>query len=328
LKVFYHPDCDLDFKKFGIDIPIVDDRAKLVFDELKKHDPTFHYFSPERLPVITRQDLERIHHKDYLDKLFGTDEQLSEAIKVCYEYTDLSLATYPLSNIRDIILRQVAMFYTASVSALGTGFSYFLGGGMHHAMSFAGRGFCLVNDIVIVLRRLQTEKLIKHAWVIDLDAHKGDGTAELTSHDSSISTFSIHMKAGWPLNQGEPRDPWFVASDMDIAIAESEERLYLEKLDQGLIDFETKYPRPDLVIVVNGADPYVEDILPSTSLLKLSKEQMLARDILVYEFFKNKNIPMSYCMAGGYGKKSWEIYYQFLHFVWQNSSERTEISSG
>jgi acetoin utilization deacetylase AcuC-like enzyme len=219
------------------------------------------------------------------------------------------------------------MFYQASSKALQTGFSFFLGGGMHHAMSFSGRGFCLVNDIVIVLKKLQSENLINHAWVIDLDAHKGDGTAELTHDNPSISTFSIHMKNGWPLNQENKLDPCFIPNDLDIEIASGEEEKYLEKLKLGLLEFELKCPRPDLVIVVAGADPYSEDELPSSSLMKLSKEQMLARDKLVYHFFSEKNIPVSYCMAGGYGKKSWEIYFQFLHFVWQNSSKWPKISS-
>jgi acetoin utilization deacetylase AcuC-like enzyme len=217
--------------------------------------------------------------------------------------------------------------YLSSKSALRLGFSYFLGGGMHHAMSFSGRGFCLVNDIVIVLKKLLDEKAIQHAWVIDLDAHKGDGTAELTHNDPTITTFSIHMKNGWPLNQGGPNDPWFIPSNIDIEISAGEEEQYLSKLTNGLSHLESNFPRPDIVIVVDGADPYSEDALPSTALLKLSKEQMLERNKLVYHFLNDRNIPQSYCMAGGYGKKSWEIYFQFLHFVGQNSPEWTEISS-
>jgi acetoin utilization deacetylase AcuC-like enzyme len=236
-------------------------------------------------------------------------------------------ARYSFSHARDIILRQVSMLYLSSKSALSLGFSYFLGGGMHHAMSFSGRGFCLVNDIVIVLKKLLDEKAIKHAWVIDLDAHKGDGTAQLTNSDSTITTLSIHMKDGWPLNEGGPTDPWFIPSNIDIEISEGEEGQYLSKLTNGLSDLESNFPRPDIVVVVDGADPYCEDALPSTALLKLSKEQMLERNKLVYHFLKDRNIPQSYCMAGGYGKKSWEIYFQFLHFVGQDSPEWTKVSS-
>lgn len=72
--------------------------------------------------------------------------------------------------------------------------SYYLGGGMHHSMSFAGRGFCLVNDMVITLRKMQAEGLIKTAWIVDVDVHKGDGAPEILQNDSTIQTFSIPGK--------------------------------------------------------------------------------------------------------------------------------------
>jgi acetoin utilization deacetylase AcuC-like enzyme len=82
-----------------------------------------------------------------------------------------------------------------------------------------------------------------------------------------------------------------------------------------------------VAIVVNGSDPYEHDELQSTDKLKLTREQLLARDIMVYEFLKDRKIPQSYIMAGGYGKRSWEIYTQFLKFVWESSSKRSEVSS-
>lgn len=333
--IFYNPDCDLNFQLYGIEIPIADNRSRLTFESLKKEDSTLEYFPLQNLQTITKEDLLRAHLVDYIEELFGSEDQLIKRMQVCYELVNdngtynryiPSHAKQSFFHARDILLKQVGLFYESSKAALQTKFSYFLGGGMHHGMSFSGRGFCLINDIVIVLRKLQFEKLITQAWVIDLDAHKGDGTAELTQYDSSISTLSIHMKLGWPLNQGVRTDPWFIKSDLDIEIDAGDENNYLEKLEQGLIFFEKKYPHPDLVIIVSGADAYSEDELPSANLLNLSKEQMLERDKLVYEFFSKRNIPLSYCMAGGYGKKSWEIYFQFLHFVRQNSSKRAEVS--
>jgi acetoin utilization deacetylase AcuC-like enzyme len=332
--IFYHPDCDLRFSNYGIEIPIKDDRAEKVFNALKVHDPSLQFVTSQN--TISQKDLESVHTLEYLNNIFGNEQSLKQAVEVCYELinSDGSFNRYNPENsksnfyhLRETILLQMAIFLESTNSALDKGFSFFLGGGMHHAMSFGGRGFCLFNDVVFVIKKLQQEKKIKHAWVIDLDAHKGDGTAELTKNDSNISTFSIHMKNGWPLNQGNLQDPWFIKSDLDIEIDLGEENIYLEKLDLGLKDFAKKFPQPDLVIVVDGADPSIDDELPSSALLKLSKEQMLERDKLVFNFLKDRNIPMSYCMAGGYGKNSWEIYYQFLHFVGQYSSKGTEISS-
>lgn len=327
--IFYHPDCDLRFSEFGIEIPIVDDRAAHVFSSLKYLYPFLEYTNLSKLTPITRADLERVHTHDFLNRIFGSAAELQEEIYQCYELknSEGQFERYNPKNQKrewkelvDIVLLQTSMTYASSKYALQNGFSYFLGGGMHHSMSFAGRGFCLVNDMVITLRKMQAEGLIKTAWIVDVDVHKGDGAPEILQNDSSIKTFSIHMKEGWPLNSGTLRDPWFIPSTVDVGIEIGQEDQYMARLEAGLLDLEELAPNPDLVIVVNGADPYEFDELPSASFLNLSKEQMIARDKFLYQFFKSRSIPQSYVMAGGYGEKSWEIYLQFLKFVGEVSS--------
>lgn len=335
-KLFYHPDCDLKFSEYGIEIPIVDDRASRIFFWMQTQYSDLQYTNNESILRVGAEDILLAHSAEYTQHLFGSYSQLEKEMMACYELVDQEghfhrynpqMAQKDFSFAFETILNQVGMTYLSTKEALRSGFSYFLGGGMHHAMSFSGRGFCLVNDIVITLRKLQQERLIQKAWVIDVDAHKGDGTAEITKADSTIATLSIHMKEGWPLDSGSEKDPWFIPSNIDIEMGIGEEACYLDKLKMGLVELEKNYARPDLVIIVNGADPYKEDALLSTVNLKLSKEQLLLRDQMIYEFLKEKNIPQSYVMAGGYGKRSWEIYTQFLEFVWKDSSKRSEVRS-
>ena len=47
----------------------------------------------------------------------------------------------------------------------------------------------------LALRILQRQKAIRRALVIDVDVHKGDGTAEITQEDDSIYTISLHGAA-------------------------------------------------------------------------------------------------------------------------------------
>ena len=176
-----------------------------------------------------------------------------------------------------------------------------------------------MNDIIIAIRRLQADGQIRHAWVIDTDVHKGDGTAALTKDDPTITTLSLHMASGWLLDQpshdNEGRsNPSFTPSDIDIPIESGEERFYIDRLDTGLAEL-TGYPDPDIAVVVYGADPYFHDELPSTRKLQLTLKQLMERDLLVYRFLKQRNVPMAYLMAGGYGERAWEVYSQFLEFV-------------
>ena len=217
------------------------------------------------------------------------------------------LAARPLAELFDrILIRGGGETLQCCRRALESGFCFYFGGGMHHAQKDYGAGFCVVNDLVVALRRLQAETRIRSAWVIDVDAHKGDGTAALTAGDDSITTLSIHMAAGWPLDQpergadGRP-NPSFIPSTIDIPIAAGEEPVYTRRLGEGL-ERLSGAGRPDLALVVCGADPYELDELPSTAGLRLSLAQLLERDQLVYSFLKTRGIPGAWVMAGGYGR--------------------------
>ena len=93
-----------------------------------------------------------------------------------------------------------------------------------------------------------------------------------------------------------------------------EDSLYVARLQEGLNKLES-YPGPDLAVVVSGVDPFEKDELPSTGDLKLSLEQLMERDLLVYRFLQDRGIPSAYLMAGGYGQNSWKVYAQFLEWA-------------
>ena len=313
---------DIGLCDYGIEIPIKSNRAKKVLNTLVDKYGTDIYVTAENI-ALTKKDLLLVHNLEYVNDLFN--ENVTERVMSCYELVDErgnyfrfnpNGAKYNLAHLAKAMLIHTHGTYQAAKSSLASGFSYYLGGGMHHAMSFSGRGFCLVNDLMIAIRKLQSEGLIKKAWVIDVDAHKGDGTAELSKNDDSVGTLSIHMAKGWPLDMPDSNEnaPWLIPSTVDIPIESGEEGQYLQKLAAGMEEILFKVGYPDLVIIVNGADPYEKDLLPSSSLLNLSKVQMLERDKFLFDYFNKKNIPQAYTMAGGYGSESFEVYCNFLSY--------------
>ena len=102
--------------------------------------------------------------------------------------------------------------------------------------------------------------------------------------------------------------------EIDIPMARGEDHLYVSRLQKGLNTLGN-FSRPDLAVVVSGVDPFEKDELPSTGDLKLSLDQMMQRDLLVYEFLQERRIPQAYLMAGGYGESSWQVYAQFLEWA-------------
>ena len=194
---------------------------------------------------------------------------------------------------------------------------------MHHARYDHGAGFCLVNDSMIAARKLQDEGRARLIWVVDVDAHKGCGSAELAAFSrargelgtagAEILTLSVHMAAGWPLDQETlktalPGRAPGIPSDVEIPLAAGNEGAYLPELEQGLYRLEALSggQKPDLAIVVDGADPYEHDGLPSSALLKLTLDQCVARDRWIYSFLRARSVPSAWIMAGGYGERAWE----------------------
>jgi len=324
--IIYAPECEPQFESFGIEIPIRNNRSQRVVEELQSRFPQISeqiVFRVKRsdFTVFNRRDLRYAHDRDYVRALVDGDP--TEAIMAAYELVDQagnfqrynpSKAQRELHELRDLMIAHASVTLLGAYIALEEDFCFFLGGGMHHAMSFGGRGFCLVHDVVITLKKMIADFHLRTAWIIDLDAHKGDGSAQILKGESErIKTLSIHMKNGWPLNEGDASSPWREPSFLDIEMDEGQEHLYNDRLKMGLAELDRRSKhRPGLAVVLAGQDPYELDELPSSSPMKLTRAQLLERDLLVYETLKKQGIPQLWLLAGGYGEHAYEIPLQFL----------------
>ena len=334
--ILYDPAQRRPMTDYGIQIPILGSNADRTVEALLAQPDLARsrnaWLIKENLSPLTRDALVRVHDPEYVDRLLsppgGPDGPCEREIQRTFELVnedgsyhryDPESARYDLCTLRDQSLRLAAGTSYAAKLTLDhpDRFCFYLGGGMHHAQYAWGEGFCPVNDLVIAIRTLQAEERIQTAWVVDVDAHKGDGTAALTVDDDSIHTLSIHMADGWPLDQphhlpdGTP-NPCHLPSTVDIPIASGEEETYIDRLKAGMRTMEETSELPDFVIVVDGSDPYERDQLKSTQLLKMSSAALLERDIFLYQWVRRHNIPAVFVMAGNYGYHSWEIYTQFL----------------
>lgn len=326
--IIYHPLLSPTWKDFGILIPLSGKRSEKVFHALIERGHKIKKIELNNLPEISKQDLKLAHEEQFIERLYS--EKLFKEFTDCFELIDEKgnfnrydpdNAPKKLSQFMDEILFHVAATCHAVDLALEEEFCYFLGGGMHHARKDKGAGFCLLNDIVLSIKRAQKQNKLKTCWVIDVDAHKGDGTAHMTVDDSSILTLSLHMEKGWPLDHSDPTHPSKTPSTIDIEINSQNTKDYNQLLSKGLAKLlEIQGSTPDLIIVNNGADPYEHDELPSTTPLKLTKEVLLERDQILFNFAKSKGVPQAWVMSGGYGERSYEIYVQFLDWVLNSNS--------
>jgi acetoin utilization deacetylase AcuC-like enzyme len=231
-------------------------------------------------PMATREQLELAHDPGYVERMAtGT---ISER--------ELRPIGFPWS--RELYQRSahsVGGTIAACRAALDDGVAASLGGGTHHATRAAGAGYCVFNDTVIAARAMQRESGIAKVVVVDCDVHQGDGTADLTGDDPSIFTFSIHGADNFPYRKK--------TSDIDIALPSGTgDADYLQALDEG-VDRALAGPKPDLVLFLAGADPFVDDRFGK---LALSKAGLAKRDRRVLGACRDLGVPVAITMAGGY----------------------------
>lgn len=204
--------------------------------------------------------------------------------------------------------RSAGATLAAAKLAMTEGIAANLAGGTHHAYRNKGSGFCVFNDSAIAARAIQKEvnPQLKLA-IIDLDVHQGNGTASILENDPSIFTLSIHGENNFPFSKEK--------SDLDIGLPDdTSDTLYLEALHQGLEIMDARF-KPDLIIYLAGADPHEADRLGK---LSVTKEGMRQRDECVFQYGLDRQIPIAFSMAGGYGteiQSTIEIHFQTIQIA-------------
>ena len=180
----------------------------------------------------------------------------------------------------------------AARCALKSRAGFNIGGGFHHAFPGHGEGFCAIHDVAIAIRKLQSEKLIERALVVDVDVHQGNGTAAIFATDPTVYTLSIHQFNNYPA----VKPPSTVDIHLEDNTGDTE---YMASLREPVETALDRF-RPELLMYVAGADPYEHDKLGG---LSLTMDGLFERDIMVMEAAFSRNIPFCVTLAGGYAMK-------------------------
>ncbi|MGH9782013.1 MAG: histone deacetylase family protein, partial [Candidatus Acidiferrales bacterium] len=155
-----------------------------------------------------------------------------------------------------------------------------------------GEGFCVIHDVAIAIRRLQSDGAIAKAMTVDADVHQGNGTAAIFADDESVFTFSIHQENNYP----HPKPPSDLDANLPDGIGDAD---YLAILE-GHLGCAFEAFQPDLIFYVAGADPYREDQLGG---LALTMEGLRRRDAMVFEHARRHSVPVAVTLAGGYARR-------------------------
>ncbi len=198
--------------------------------------------------------------------------------------------------------RSVGATIQAARTALlgGEGVAANLAGGTHHGFAHKGSGYCVFNDVAVAARLMQAEWHRQHhrllrVLMVDLDVHQGNGTAAIFRDDATVFTFSMHGERNFPFRK-EP-------SDLDVDLPDGcTDGPYLRALDEALDQVWQRHPPgqlPGLAFYLAGADPHEDDRLGR---LRLTAAGLAERDRRVLSALRERSIPVTVVMAGGYGR--------------------------
>ena len=261
----------------------------LVAAEAKK---TFHHIAIVSPDPVTEPDLLRVHAFNYISAVkTGEPRSLAESQK------------FPWSpELFPSVCLTAGGVLAAARQALSDGISGALASGFHHACRDHGEGFCTFNGLVVALEAMRAAGQIRHAAVLDLDLHYGNGTAQLTAERSWMRALSIYgndYDANTPYRDVRSRrhvDGYNHFSVPLIPSGSSDRNVLMQALDDHL-DWILAGERPDILLYQAGADPLRDD---PYSPLDLDHADLMERDRLVFEFAKRHSLPVAWVLAGGY----------------------------
>lgn len=209
-------------------------------------------------PPASREDLLRFHTERYLDELeAGSRRGIGNAGEAA-PYTAGSLAA----------AKQSAGLAMAAVEDVATGLrrrAYALcrppG---HHAEADRGRGFCLLGNIPVAIRRAQALGHVGRVAVLDWDVHHGNGTQTAFYSDPSVFSISIHQAGNYPLDTGffpEQGEGPGEGTTLNLPMPPgSGLGAYGYAMQQLILPALAAY-RPDMIIVACGYDACAKDPL-------------------------------------------------------------------
>ncbi|MGH9781199.1 MAG: histone deacetylase family protein, partial [Candidatus Acidiferrales bacterium] len=116
--------------------------------------------------VAADEDVLRVHEREYVHKLKTGTLNYLEILRMEVAYSKELIEACWLGAGGSI---------EAGKRALADGCAVNIGGGFHHAYPDHGEGFCVIHDVAIAIRRLQSDGAIAKAMTVDADVHQGNG---------------------------------------------------------------------------------------------------------------------------------------------------------
>ncbi|MBP1745818.1 MAG: acetoin utilization protein [Deltaproteobacteria bacterium] len=169
----------------------------------------------------------------------------------------------------------------------------------HHAEADSAMGFCLLNNIAVGARYAQTIGYQK-VFIIDFDAHHGNGTQHIFEEDETVFYFSTHQYPYYPdtgrdAERGKGKGTGYTYNVQMLAGSGNKDYLYVY---QDILPDLVRRFSPDLILVSAGYDIHANDHHAN---IRVTSEGIrgMVRSILTCS-----STPIVFILEGGYDLES------------------------
>ena len=270
-----------------------------------------------------REQLLWVHTADYLDRLESTAGRQLVTLDLDTQTTERSwevacLAVGGVFRLMDAICGGRASRGMAAVRPPG-----------HHAEPDRAMGFCLLNNVALAARYLQTVHGVGRVMIIDVDAHHGNGTQTVFYDDDSVLYVSTHRFPAYPGTGavgeiGRGRGKGFTVNiPMDKGAGD---RSFSAVVQRVIVPLAHGF-RPDFILVSLGFDLYLHDRLGGMTVTPEGYGMLTAMFLQMAE--RECRGRIAFVLEGGYSVKGIEACgLQFLQHLCDTSRHDDAHSDG
>jgi len=210
----------------------------------------------------TQQDLLRVHDQDYVNLIFRLGEQSRPY--------DIETPVSPQILEATMLIIGGAIEAGKAIYEGRVDRAVALGCGYHHAGPNYGGGFCLFNDIAIMIEFLREKSGLKRAMVIDYDVHFGNGTSDIYYEDPNVLFVSIHQdpRTIYPGTGFIEQIGRGVGEGYNVNVPlppQTGDETYLYTLKEVFVPLAHEF-KPEIIVGNGGSDSHFADMLGSLGL--------------------------------------------------------------
>lgn len=205
----------------------------------------------------SKAELLRVHDEDYIELIFRLAKK--------HRPYDFETPVSPSILEGTLLISGSAIECGEAVIEKKVDRAVSIGGGHHHAGKNYGGGFCIFNDIAVLVENLKVKHGVKRFLILDHDVHFGNGTSDIYYQDPDVLYISLHQDprtiypgTGFTWQTGDGNGKGF---NVNVPLPPgTTDNTYLYALNEIFVPLAEEF-KPHMIITNGGSDPHFADTL-------------------------------------------------------------------